>query len=89
MFRPVEQRQKINRRRKELINVSNEIPKGSDPLMPCLNQIKQHQVDLIWGRLRLQGRAAAAIVEQFWHDPVQESFATSRHGKIQAEVVRI
>jgi hypothetical protein len=43
----------------------------------------------IWGQLKLQRRTAAAIVEQFGHDPVQVSFATLRHGKIQVKVVRI
>jgi hypothetical protein len=41
------------------------------------------------GQLKLQRHTAAAIVEQFGHDPAQESFATSRHGKIKVKVVRI
>jgi predicted CoA-binding protein len=65
------------------------VPKGGDHLRHCPKQIKQREVHVIWGQLKLQRRTAAAIVEQFEHDPVQESFAILGHAKIQVKVVRI
>jgi hypothetical protein len=65
-----------------LINALNEIP--SDQLVRCAKQIKVRLTcSHSWGATQ------QAIVEQFGHDPAQESLATSRHGKSEVKVVRI
>jgi hypothetical protein len=52
------------------------------------NNVKPSSPDLM-GQLKLQMHAASAIVEQFWHDLAQESFATSRHAELKVKVIRI
>jgi hypothetical protein len=57
-----------------------------DHLARCLKQIKQNQVHVIWGAAKVTATYGGS---DFGHDPVQESFATSRHIKIEIKMIRI